>query len=51
VTFAEVDAVFEALDVYPPNDIEPAYALLRAMGIEVVARFVAPEDRPSTTTR
>lgn len=51
VTFAEVDAGFEALNVYPPNDIEPAYALLRAMGVEVIARFVAPEGRPTTTTR
>jgi hypothetical protein len=49
VTLGEVDAVFEALKVYPPNDIEPAYALLRAMGIEVIARFEAPEGRPTTS--
>lgn len=51
MTLAEVEAVFQALNVYPPNDIEPAYALLRAMGIEVIARSEAPEDRPTTTSR
>jgi hypothetical protein len=43
VTLAEVDAVFEALSVYPPNDLEPAYALLRAMGVDVIVRFQGPE--------
>jgi Sigma-70 factor, region 1.1 len=43
VTLAEVDAVFEALNVYPPDDVEPAYALLRAMGLEVVVRIEGPE--------
>jgi Sigma-70 factor, region 1.1 len=37
VTLAEVDAIFEGLNAYPPIEMEPAYALLRAMGIEVIA--------------
>lgn len=51
VTLAEVDAVFEVLNAYPPNEMEPAYALLRAMGIEVIPRFEGPEGRPTTTNR
>lgn len=45
VTLAEVDAALEALNAYPPNDMEPAYTLLRAMGVEVIARFDGPEGR------
>lgn len=36
VTVAEIDAVFEALDdVQPPGDLEPAFQLLRSLGIDV----------------
>ena len=35
VTVAEIDKVFEALDVQPPDDLEPAFQLLRSLGIDV----------------
>ena len=35
VTFAEIDAVFKALGLWPPGDLEPAYQLLRSLGIQI----------------
>ena len=36
VTVAEIDAVFRSLDARPPGDLEPAFKLLRSMGVEVL---------------
>ena len=35
VTVAEIHAVFKGLDVEPPPDLEPAFQVLRSMGIEI----------------
>lgn len=36
VTVAQIDAVFRFLDAQRPGDLEPAFKLLRSMGVEVL---------------
>ena len=35
LTVGEIDAVFTAVAVRPPGDLEPAFQLLRSLGIDI----------------